>query len=155
MGFEVHDSWLTTSIGHGERMPNTGRDESQAHEGRRVVFDVESSDSEDRQTLSDRKSAKFVREFNFDPEYVCALSPLYCFKGSKHMTQYAVVRTTPVDLHSRNDQVDAERAIVNEARALFKCRHPNVLLMLGICLYHRGGPALIMERAWVRSDLKK
>ena len=64
------------------------------------------------------------------------------------MAQRAVVRTTPVDLHSRNDHAKAEKVILNEARVLLKCRHPHVLLMLGFCLDHPEGPTLIMEQAW-------
>jgi hypothetical protein len=173
MGFEVHDSWLTTSAaltrggvlpgtsGRGERLLKTGGEERQSltasepsDEGRRVVFDVESSDSEDRQTKSDRKAAKFVRDLNFDPEHVCTLSPpertrvsIPRFQGNEYMAQRAVVRTTPVDLHSRNDHAKAEKVILNEARVLLKCRHPHVLLMLGFCLDHPEGPTLIMEQA--------
>ena len=55
---------------------------------------------------------------------------------------------TLVDLHSRTDHTHPEHATVHEARVLLKCRHPNILFMLGVALDYAQGPVLVMEQSW-------
>ena len=46
------------------------------------------------------------------------------------------------------DSSRCDELLLNEARVLLDCRHPNVLFMLGFILDHPGGPVFIMERTW-------
>ena len=55
---------------------------------------------------------------------------------------------TSVDLHSREDHAYSERDIARELKVLLECRHPYILLMLGVCVDYAEGTVFIMERAW-------
>jgi hypothetical protein len=60
----------------------------------------------------------------------------------------AELHTTPVDVHSRGESSYDPNLIFHEAQVLQACRHPNILLMLGVVLDYPLGPVLVMERAW-------
>jgi serine/threonine protein kinase len=120
---------------------------------KRVSFDINPLKSDPvKLTPSDRKA---IRKFNFNPCYVLALAhhdkvhiPYPGSKGKTYWTQRADLRMTSVDLHSRHDHAKTKRDISREINVLLECRHPNVQLMLGVCIDHPEGPVLVMERAW-------
>ena len=115
---------------------------------KRVAFDVLSSDDDAGvQRSSDRKVDRKVEHFSSKYKFL-KIHPSWIRRtGRDDKVQFlstdnlqnlcitwarrAELRTTFVDLHSRGDSPYASNLIVNEARVLQECRHPNVLFMLG------------------------
>ena len=162
VGFEVHDSWITTSVPrsteHNVAVSSSEPSESSGAESqsdsRGVAFDGCPSDGgSDPSGRKHRKTHKMVKELNFSPLNLYApkrtnIDVSASGFGKTDWIQRAEFRTTCVDLHSRGQYANPKDIVFNEASVLFECRHPNILLMLGFCLDFSEGPVLIMEQAW-------
>ena len=162
VGFEVHDSWRTTSVPRSieHNIAVSSREPSQASgaegqsDSRGVAFDICPSDGgSDSSGRKHRKTHKMAKGLDFCPDHLCALKHtenqgFASGFGKTDWIQRVNFRKTCVDLHSRGEYSNPKEIVLDEASVLFECRHPNILLMLGFCLAFSKGPVLIMERAW-------